>query len=310
MHERQRHVVFGVITVGVGLSSLLAGQAAPKTEPMPATQVILLGSGTPYPDPEHQGPATAVVVGSRTFLFDAGAGVERQMKAANLAIDGPTALFITHLHSDHTLGYPDLILTSWLVGRSLPLRAYGPPGLAAMTDHLLKAWSEDIEIRTQGLEHRDPNGYRVDVHEIASGVVYDDQGVRVTAIPVQHGSWPVAFAYRVDTPGRSIVISGDTRPSPAILEAARDVDVLVHEVHIHGRVAPQSRPGGESWPEYMRTFHTSDLELGKLAAQAKPKLLLLTHVGLHGGTVQELISGIREGGFEGEVIVGTDLGRY
>src|SRR6185295_14230483 len=179
--------------------------AAPdsRSAPIPdTTQVILLGTGMPAPDPKAQGPATAVTIGSRLFLFDAGPGVERQMAAANLPYrHGPvTAAFLTHLHSDHTLGLPDLILTSWVMGRSAPLRLVGPPGTRAMVDHILRAWSEDIRVRTEGLEHGVRGGQAVNVRETTGGVVYDSAGVRIAAIPVPHGSWKHAFAYRIDTP--------------------------------------------------------------------------------------------------------------
>lgn len=274
------------------------------------TQVVLLGTGTPYPDPHAAGPATVVKVGDRVFLFDAGVGVMRQLNAAGLPISGPEAVFITHLHSDHTLGYADLMLTSWIMRRTKPLEVYGPHGLQRMTKLLLAAFSEDIEIRTRGLEREIPGGYRTDVHEINAGVVYDRDGVRVTAIRVPHGSWKEAYAYRVDTPHRSIVISGDTRPSEAIVAAAKDVDVLVHEVYLSTNVKVENRPGGQYWPQYMKEFHTSELELGNIAARARPKLLLLTHIMRRGASDQQLLDGIRKGGFTGEVIVGTDLGRY
>ena len=276
----------------------------------PQTQIVLLGTGTPYPDPNASGPATAVVVGKRVFLFDAGAGVMRRMNAAGLPISGPEAVFITHLHSDHTLGYPDLILTSWIMRRASPLPVYGPHGLQRMTRHLIAAFAEDIQIRTRGLEREVPGGYRVKVHEIKSGVVYERDGVRVTAFRVSHGSWKEAYAYRIDTPDRSIVISGDARPSEALVRAARGVDVLVHEVYSPLHLAPEDRPGGKYWPQYMRAFHTSDVELGELAARAKPKLLVLTHIIRMGSTDEELIAGVRAGGFNGPVRVGKDLERY
>ena len=274
------------------------------------TSVILLGTGTPYPDPNAMGPATAVVVGKRVFLFDAGVGVMRQLNAAGLPINGPEATFITHLHSDHSLGYSDLILTSWIVRRRLPLQVYGPPGLKRMTNHLLAAFSEDIAIRTRGLEREVPGWLRVNVHEIQPGVVYDRDGVRVTAIKVPHGSWKYAYGYRVDTPDRSIVISGDTRPSKALIAAAKDVDVLVHEVYLSTNIKREDRPGGEFWPQYMREFHTSELELGDIAAKANCKLLLLTHIIRFSGTDEQLVSGIRKAGYAGAVTVGKDLGRY
>jgi ribonuclease Z len=274
------------------------------------TKVVLLGTGTPYPDPKAAGPATAVVVGKRVFLFDAGAGVMRQLNAAGLPISGPEAVFITHLHSDHTLGYADLIISSWIMRRRTPFPVYGPTGLRRMTRLLLAAYSEDIHVRTYGLEREVPLGYRVNVHEVKSGVVYDRDGVRVTAIPVPHGSWKVAFAYRIDTRDRSIVVSGDTRPSEALVRASKGVDVLVHEVYSPLHLAVEDRPGGEFWPQYMREFHTSDVELGELSARIKPHLLVLTHIIRFGSADSDLLAGIRRGGFSGEVAVGKDLDRY
>jgi ribonuclease Z len=279
------------------------------------TTVVMLGTGMPRPDPECFGPATAVVHDGRVFLFDAGAGVMRRMAAAGLSIRGPEAVFITHLHSDHTLGYPDLILTTWVMGRRTPLQAYGPVGLKKMTKHILAAWDEDIHVRIEGLEQQTTAGYKVAVHEFdvsdpAGGVVYDKDGVRITAIPVIHGCWKQAYGFRIDTPDRSIVISGDTVPTNTILEAARGVDVLVHEVYPVSQVAPELRIGGDVWPSYMREFHTSDIELGMLAGEAQPKLLVLHHIVRHEADDDELLESIRAGGFEGEVVVAKDLDRF
>lgn len=291
-------------------SFFLSLAAYPQSRQADSTIVILLGTGMPRPDQNAQGPATAVSTGDRTFLFDAGPGVERQLSAAGLPIHGVTAVFITHLHSDHTLGYPDLIFTSWVMGRKKPLEAYGPLGLASMTQHLYSAFELDIEVRTTGLEHQTPLGYRVNVHEVQEGIVYEEAGVRVSAIAVPHGNWREAFAYRIDTKDRSIVISGDTRPSEKLVEASRGVDVLIHEVYPENRLAPEKRPGGEDWPQYMREFHTSDKELGALAARANPKLLILYHVVRMGGTNEEMIGAIRAAGFTGRVVVGGDLQRH
>ncbi len=274
------------------------------------TKVILLGTGTPYPDPNASGPATAIVVGERVFLFDTGAGVMRQINAAGLPISGPEATFITHLHSDHTLGYPDLIITSWIMRRKKPLEVYGPVGLKRMTSQLLSAFSEDIEIRTRGLEREVPGWLKVNVHEITTGVIYNLNGVKITAIPVPHGSWKRAYGFRIDTPDRSIVISGDTKPSTALTAAAKNVDLLIHEVYLSTNLKTEDRPGGEYWPQYMREFHTSETELGSLAAKSNCKTLLLTHTIRFGGTDEQLLAGIRTAGYAGQVIIGKDLGRY
>lgn len=294
----------GVPLVTVLVFAELASAQVWFSPPPESTTVVLLGTGIPFPDPERSGPATAVIVGERIFLFDAGPGVMRRMSAAELPVDGVTGVFFTHLHTDHTLGYPDLIFTTWMQGRGRPLEAYGPQGLRAMTDHLLAAFAEDVQIRTRGLARRSATGHGVDVHEIAPGVIYDSAGVRITAIPVAHGDWPEAFAYRLDAPDRSVVVSGDTRPNENLVRAADSVDVLVHSVY--AVAAPQRR----SASAYFQQYHTSSLELGELAARVQPGLLLLTHIVYGGKTEDELVAGIRRGGFGGRIEVGRDLGRY
>ena len=196
------------------------------------------------------------------------------------------------------------------MGRRTPLQAYGPVGLKKMTKHILAAWDEDIHVRIEGLEQQTTTGYKVAVHEFDTGVVYDKDGVRITAIPVIHGSWKQAYGFRIDTPDRSIVISGDTVPTNTVLDAARGVDVLVHEVYPHSQVEPELRIGGKTWPSYMREFHTSDLELGALAAQAQPKLLVLHHIVRHHVDDDALLESIRDAGFEGDVVIARDLDRF
>src|SRR5206468_7537700 len=144
--------------------------------------------------------------------------------------------FVTHLHSDHTAGYPDLILMPWVLGRTSPLDVYGPHGLSAMTEHVLKAWEQDIANRTEGLEHDPP--LKVSAHEIQPGVVFSDDLVKVTAFAVLHGEWKEAYGYRFDAPDRTVVISGDTRPSPALVAACNHCDVLIHEVYAPASTVP------------------------------------------------------------------------
>lgn len=289
------------------LSAATARSAAAIVPSADSTVVVLLGTGNPLPDPDAAGPATAIIVGSRVFLFDAGAGVMRRVNAAKLPVTGPTALFITHLHSDHTLGYPDVIFTTWTMGRRKPLDVFGPHGLQSMTDNIVAAWKEDIDVRTNGLEHRPANSYAVRVHEISPGVVYDSAGVKITAIPVLHGSWKEAYGYRVDTPDRSIVLSGDTRPSPALEQAARGVDVLIHEAYPE---PVNGTPTDSAFAVYRRAFHTSAAELGRLAAAAKPKLLVLYHHTTRADGGAAVIATIRGEGYQGRVIYGKDLERF
>lgn len=297
----------------VGLSILLltssrpahAVQAAPSTD---STVIITLGTGTPRPTPDVMGPATAIVVGTRVFLVDAGAGVERRLAAAHLPVDGVTALFVTHLHSDHVLGLADLIFTSWVVGRTRPFPAYGPRGLRQMTDHLYAAFKEDIRIRTRGLERESPGGYRIAVQEIKAGVVYDSGGVRVTAFPVPHGEWKEAYGYRFEAPGRTIVLSGDTRPSEALVRMAAGVDVLIHEVQPSDATRPPGTRTAADWAAYVRQYHTTALQLGELAARAQPKLLVVYHDGRRAPR-EQILADIHRA-FTGPVVLAEDLQRF
>src|SRR5437660_7373763 len=178
-------------SLGLALLLLFAGQACRKdSRGIPQsqsgstrkTQIVLLGTGTPGPTPDRSGPCTAIVVNGTPYLIDLGPGVVRRANAAfqkgitGLAVTNLKTAFITHLHSDHTVGYPDFIFTPWVVGRTGPLEVFGPKGIKSMTGHILEAWKDDIKIRTQGLERNFPDhndtGYKVNVHEIEPGVVY------------------------------------------------------------------------------------------------------------------------------------------
>lgn len=265
--------------------------------------VVFLGTGTPRPDPTRQGPSLAVVVNGTAYIVDAGTGVVRQAATAfSRGIEAlePTTLdiaFLTHLHSDHTLGLPDLILTPWVMGRAAPLRLYGPTGTRAMVDSLEHAYAEDIDLRINGLERSSKTGHHVDVHEVRPGVVYQDQNVKVTAFAVQHGSWKEAFGYRFDADGKSIVISGDTRPTESVVQACNGCDLLIHEVYSIER-------GSNA---YFSSFHTSAVELGDIATRARPKLLVITHyVGGARPNSAQMLQEVQQK-FSGPVVVANDL---
>ena len=186
---------------------------------VPATQVVMLGSGTPQPEPERSGPAVAVVYNGRAYIPDSGAGVVRraaaaatQLKIASLQVPRLNLLFLSHLHSDHTLGLPDLIFSPWVLGRKEPLQVYGPTGTSKMVAHILGAWQEDLQVRTTGSEHANTSGYKVDVHEIKPGIIFAQDNVQITALPVHQGNMPEAFGFKIGTPDKVIVISGDCAP--------------------------------------------------------------------------------------------------
>lgn len=246
------------------------------------TRVVLLGTGTPVPDPDRSGPATLIVVDDRAYLVDFGPGVVRRAEAATLrgvAAAQPGNLkvaFVTHLHSDHTAGYSDLILTGWTSGRSVPLDVYGPSGLQLMTDHILQAYRIDIETRTNPDgpmrdAGRSPDGWKVNAHEIKAGVIYKDEKVTVTAFSTKHAM--ESYGYRFDTPDRSIVISGDTNPVEGTINACNGCDVLIHEAQPVELLARLPK----SIQSFASKYHTTTEQLAELARKAKPKLLVIYH---------------------------------
>jgi ribonuclease BN (tRNA processing enzyme) len=290
-------------------ASLAAGQQ-PQMPPASKTRIVLLGTGNPGPLPDRSGPATAIVVNDTAYLIDFGPGVVRRASAAFLdkgikALE-PTKLrvaFVTHLHSDHTVGYADLIFTPWTVGRRVPLEVYGPKGLKAMTEHLLEAYRVDIETRTNpdGNQRGFPEGHNVNAHEIGPGVVYKDANVTVTAFATKHAM--ESYGYRFDTPDRSIVISGDTNPTQATIDACRGCDVLIHEAHTPAWLA--TRP--ETFQRFSAKYHTTTPELAELALKAKPRLLILYHYSSL--SPEELISDMLSR-YSGHFVVGRDLDVY
>ena len=289
-----------------------ASGGAAASQPRPSASLVVLGTGTPNADPDRSGPALAVVVNDVAYLVDAGPGVVRRAAAAQragvsaLAASRLDRVFITHLHSDHTVGLPDLIFTPWVLERTAPLSVYGPPGVVAMTRHLEEAYAEDVHVRVDGAEPANETGYKVSAHEVVPGIVYRDTNVVVRAFAVAHGDWRTAYGYRFEGGGRSIVISGDTHPSDAVVLACNGCDVLVHEVYSAERF--KTRP--PDWQRYHAAAHTSTTELAALATRARPKLLVLYHQLFWGTDDDGLLREIRAAGYTGDVVSARDLGRY
>jgi ribonuclease BN (tRNA processing enzyme) len=272
---------------------------------MLAAQVILLGTGTPNADPERSGPAVAVFANGAAYVVDFGPGIVRRAAAAKIEPKNLKIAFATHLHSDHTIGLADLILSPWTLERTEPLQLYGPRGLRAMADHIEAAYREDIDIRLHGGEPSNSTGYKVVVHGIRAGEVYRDANVVVTAFRVRHGEWRDAFGYRFEAGGRSFVISGDTTPSDAVIDACHGCDVLVHEVYSESGFA--RRP--PEWQRYHARYHTSSKQLGEVATKARPGMLVLYHQLYWGTSDGDLLKEVQRG-YAGKVVSGRDLDVY
>jgi ribonuclease Z len=282
------------------------------------TQVVLLGTGTPVADPNRSGCSVAIIVNAMPYIIDFGPGVMRQLAAVTPFFSNPgqgiegldvrnvTRAFLTHLHSDHSSGYPDLILTPWGVGgsgRDRPLEVYGPKGINSMTEHILKAYEEDIKYRINGIQNNNDQGWRVNSHEILEeGIIYQDNNVKVEAFPAPHGTWTNAWSFRFTTPDKVIVISGDTGPSDKLAKYATSADILVHGVYSEKLMHWASL-------DYFSTHHTSTTELAQIAKKAEPKLLVLYHVMPSGVVEQDYLDEIAEI-YKGKVIFGNDLDRF
>jgi ribonuclease BN (tRNA processing enzyme) len=279
------------------------------------TKVVLLGTGSPNPSPGNSGCSIAVVVNGEAYIVDFGPGLIRRAASmspayggsiSGLAVSKIRKAFLTHLHSDHTAGYADLILTPWVMGRNEPLEVWGPEGIEEMTSHILAAYSEDIRYRVYGDEPGNDRGWRVNCHEItAEGEVYSDENIRVEAFPVLHGTWPNAWGFRFTTPDKTIVISGDTRLSGKVAEYALNADILLHEVYSVKGFSQKN----DDWKKYHAAHHTSTVELGTLASGANPGLVVLYHILDWGSTEDEMLNEIA-GTYKGKVMVGRDLDIY
>lgn len=301
-----------IALLSLALTACISGSNSAEIEKKSGLRVVMLGTGTPHPDPDRSGPAVAVIANDKSYLFDAGPGVVRRASAARRAHGiealAPPALktaFLTHLHSDHTLGLPDLIFTPWTLFREEPLHLFGPPGTAAMAENLTAAYEVDIHLRLSGDEPANETGYKVITSEISKGgLVFEDGDVRIEAIPVLHGTWEHAFGYKITKGDQTIVISGDARPTPALIEAARNADILVHEVY-SAEGFQKNIPS--AWQAYHSQFHTSSVELADIAETVQPKLLVLYHQLYFKTDDETILSEIRGGGYEGKVVSANDL---
>ena len=286
------------------------------------TKLVLLGTGTPNACPNASGPSTAVIVGDRSYLVDFGPGVVRQ--AANayqkgidaLRPDCLTVAFCTHLHTDHTAGYSDLIFTPWVLERKEPLKVFGPKGICEMTDYIEKAYAVDIDFRINGFEKANEEGYKVEAKEIQPGIIYQDDRVTVEAFPVSHGTLE-SYGFKFTTPDKVIVISGDTAPLEIVAEKAKDCDILLHEVEYTAGLSARE----PKWQKYHQEVHTLSVDLAKIAQKARPKLLVtyhrIYHMEIQDNTVdveaeiarrnEAILQEIKDAGYDGAVVNGLDL---
>jgi ribonuclease Z len=298
------HVAVLVLVAGIGVAAVLPRAVEAQT---PTLQVTLLGTGNPRPNMERFGPSILVEAGARRILIDAGRGATQRLwdlgqRALLTSID---AVFLTHLHSDHVVGLPDLWLTSGVFGRNTELQLIGPPGTAEMGGHLVQAFAWDITTRASD------EGFHVAARTLAArnvqpGVVYDRDDLKVTAFAVDHGPPKPAYGYRVDYRGRSVAFSGDVKFYPPLAEHAKGVDVLVHEV-----VSPEveMRRAQTPDPEGIKRIidhHATPEQAGQIFSLVKPRLAVYSHIVPSPTTANDLIGPTRKT-YGGPLAVGYDL---
>lgn len=294
-------------------SAIIEYQQAPTEAEIAAeTRVVVLGTGNPIPDPRRAGSGIAVIHKGRAYLFDIGAGVVRNATTARYRYDIPSlsplrisAVFLTHMHNDHTADYPVLAGTLWW-RRQEPLSLYGPAGSIEMSEGMYAMMAPDVRLRSGGSQPvGDAAAYRVDVTEIDEGVVFEADGMRIEAFEVDHGAVRPAFGYRITTEDKTIVISGDTARSEKLIQMARGADLLFHEVISDGGLSRNS----EAMQAYHKRSHTLASELGRIATEAKPGLLILYHGLFYGVPEAQIVDEVRST-YAGPVVLANDLDIY
>jgi ribonuclease Z len=280
----------------------MPGDSTPSADEI---RVTLLGTGTPRPLMDRFGPSILVEAGNEKLLFDVGRGAMQRLFQLNVSYADITGVLLTHLHSDHVVGLPDLWLTGWIVAnRATPLPLWGPSGTTDMAKALEIAYAFDREIRARD-DKIPAAGGQLDAHDISERVVFDRNGVKVTSFLVDHGVVKPALGYRVDAGGRSVVLSGDTRYSPNLIKHAAGVDLLIHEV---GAASDEELRRNE----HSRTIighHTTPEKAAQLFNEVHPKLAVFSHIVLRDIAVDQVMSRTRLT-YAGPLQLGEDLMRF
>lgn len=293
----------------IGAAALLAATPAFGAG---KSRLILLGTaGGPTPKPNRAAPAQVIVVDGAAYVIDCGNGVARQLVLAGVPLRSLRAIFVTHMHSDHVADLGNLQWLAWADNLTTPVDSYGPPPLTGMIEQFLGMNRVDIETRIAD-EGRPPLAPLMRGHDLSTpGPVMRDDRVRVTAALVNHPPMVPSFAYRFDCPDRSIVISGDTSASPALVALAKGADVLVHEIMLESAIDSLIRnaPDARTLKQHLLASHSTGEQVGRAATEAGVKTLVLSHF-VPGGAPfipdDVWLAAVRPW-FKGEVLVGRDL---
>ncbi len=269
-------------------------------------QLTLLGTGCPVVDAHRYGPAQVVRHGGTTVLVDCGSGVTQRMVQAGLDGREVDAVLLTHLHSDHIVDLFQLVISSWHQGRDRPQRVIGPPGTYRYVDGLVSLWQTEMEQRIAHELRPSALALQTEVTEIAAGEALEFGALRVRAVAVDHQPVRHAYGYVFETGEAKLAMSGDTRPCDALVEAARDADLLLHEVFVHRELQVEDGVRTAETIEQVAAYHTLSSDVGKVAARAGAKWLALTHFVPPDCDTDALYEEVRRD-FAGPVTIGADL---
>jgi ribonuclease Z len=271
--------------------------------------LTLLGTGCPSVSVERHGPAQLLRHGGCSLLIDCGSGVTQRLLQAGSSGREIDALLLTHLHSDHLVDLFQLIISSWHQGRDVPQRILGPRGTRRYVDGLMALWRPELEQRVAHERRPSTRALEVEVREFEEGPLLDLDGLAIDAFAVRHEPVENAFGFHCEAAGRRLVVSGDTRRCPAVVEAARGADLLLHEVFVHHDmpVVPGIRTA--ETVERAAGYHTLSSEVGKIAQEADVGALMLTHFVPPAAGRDRLLAEV-SADFAGPVILGEDLMSY
>ena len=272
-------------------------------------EIVLLGTGCPQCDPLRRGPANLVRAGGRQFLVDCGSGVAQRLVEAGTRGADIDALFLTHLHSDHLVDFYQLVMTSWHQGRTRPQRVFGPPGTSAFVEGTMALWASERAQRIAHERRASLAAFEIEVAEIAPGTVWDADGVRVAAVAVAHQPVKHAFGFVFENAGHRIAFSGDTAYCPALIEAARGADALVHECFVHRELKAVAGVRSPETVAAVLSYHTPSDQVGKVAAEAGVRLLVLNHFVPTRFDREKLLAEVAAD-FAGPIAVGEDLMKF
>jgi ribonuclease Z len=271
-------------------------------------ELTLLGTGCPQVDPKRMGPANLVRHGEAAFLVDCGSGATQRLVEAGSSGRALTAVLLTHLHSDHIVDLYQLFVSSWHQGRLVPQRVFGPPGTRRFVDGLFALWKPELDQRIAHEQRLNMDGLKVEVTEFAPGQILEAGGVTVRAVEVAHQPVKFAYGFVFEAGGRRLVFSGDTAYCPALIEASKGAEVLVHECFIHNVMKPAPGIRTEQGIRNVASYHTLASEVGKVAAAAKVKCLVLNHFVPTQFDRAAVLAEVRRD-YAGPIVIGEDLMR-